>query len=190
MSSLVLAEPQVKPQAANSADESWYEIIDGKRVELPPMSFYASYLASQLVFRLNEYAQARGAGVAVGEVLFHLALPVDRNRRPDAAFVSYERWPRDRDMPQDQNVWDVVPDVAVEVISPNEYVEDLLEKVEEYLQSGVRLVWVVYPRRRIIQVFESLHQIRGLTHADELDGGGVLPGFRLPLSSFFRGSLG
>ncbi len=76
------------------------------------------------------------------------------------------------------NAWDVVPDLAVEVTSPTDFAEDQLQKVAEYFQAGVRLVWVVYPDQRCIHVYEAWNRIRVVTEADTLDGGVVLPGFR------------
>lgn len=174
------------PFSQVDGNDALYEIVHGQRVELPPMSAYASRIASRLGGKLNEFAEAHALGEAVVETLFRLSLPDDYNRRPDVALVSYQRWPKDRPLPEDDNAWDVVPDLAVEVVSPTDRAEDLLEKVDEYFRAGVRLVWVLYPRRRLVHVYESLTQIRGLTRTDELDGGTVLPGFRLPLATLFQ----
>lgn len=166
-------------------EEEWpYEIVDGQRVELPPMSAYEGRIASRLVTRMNEFAEPQGLGEAVSEVLFHLALPVDRNRRPDVAFVSYERWPKHRPQPR-KDAWDVVPDLAVEVASAHELIEELLTKIDEYFRSGVRQVWVIHPRWRLLYIYDSWTSVRVLTASDELDGGGVLPGFKLPLATLF-----
>jgi Uma2 family endonuclease len=118
-------------------------------------------------------------------MLFRLPLSVSRSRRPDVAFVTFERWPLSRLIPATDNAWDVVPDLAVEVISPSDLAEEILEKVSEYFQAGVRLVWIIYPQQRLAYVHESLTQVRCLSQADELDGGVVLPGFRLPLGNLF-----
>jgi Uma2 family endonuclease len=176
----VVTLPAVSRDGANR-----YEIIAGRRVELPPMSAYASRISSRLVTKLNDFALSRGVGEAVMETLFRFPVPVERNRRPDVALVSYARWPLDRPQPEADNAWDVVPDLAAEVISPNDMAEDLLERVEEFFRAGVQLVWVVYPRRRLIHVYESLTRIHVLTRADTLDGGSVLPGFQLALAALF-----
>jgi Uma2 family endonuclease len=178
----LLSGPVAGAIPALEVDEH-YEIIDGNRVELPPMSAFASRIAYHLGRQLGNYAEAQDIGDVVGEVLFHLALPVDRNRRPDVAFVSYQRWAKGRPQPEEDNAWDVVPNLVAEVISPNDFAEDLLERIEEFFRAGVELVWVVYPRRRLVHVYESVTHIRVLTRQGELDGGQVLPGFRLPLSS-------
>jgi Uma2 family endonuclease len=186
MNPLTLPETAPIPSAPPAVgDEGFYEIIDGRRVELPPMSAYATLIAFEVGRRLGNFAEANNLGLAVTEMLFHLALPVDRNRRPDAAFVSYERWAKGRPMVRRDNAWDVVPDLAVEVVSPTDLAEELIDKLDEYFRAGVRLVWVIYPGTRLLYVYESLTSVRGLTHTDEVDGGAVLKGFRLPVDSFF-----
>ncbi|HEX8204273.1 MAG TPA: Uma2 family endonuclease, partial [Isosphaeraceae bacterium] len=110
----------------------------------------------------------------------------DLQRRPDVAFVSDERWPRRRAVPEEEAAWNVIPDLAVEVVSPTDRDEAGLAKVREYFQAGVRLVWKVYPRERVVHVYESFTTIRVRTRADDLDGGEVVPGFRLPLATLFE----
>src|SRR5262249_34311662 len=156
VSTVSLAE-SMRASAFSAIQEEWpFEIIDGQRVELPPMSAYASLLTSRFIGRLDGYTRANGVGQAVVDMLFHLPLPADRNRRPDVAFVSYQRWARGRPLPARDNAWDVVPELAIEVLSPTDFAEDLLEKLDEYFRSGVQLVWVVSPLRRIVYVYESL----------------------------------
>ena len=79
----------------------------------------------------------------------------------------------------------MVPDAAIEVISPSNLVEDLLVKLDEYFRAGVRLAWVVFPQQALVYVYESFTQVRVLTRADVLEGGPVLPGFRLALNELF-----
>jgi Uma2 family endonuclease len=186
MPSATLLEPAPAAVRPFPGEEVLYEIIDGQIVEMPPMSAYAAIVGSLLVSSLNNFARPHGLGVAVSEALFHLDLPVDRDRRPDGAFVSSGRWPKNQPFPERDNSWNVVPDLAIEVVSPSDLAEDLLEKVEEYFQAGLQVVWVIYPRRRIVHVYESVTQIRALTRTDELDGGKVLPDFRLPLAELFQ----
>jgi Uma2 family endonuclease len=174
--------PTVVPDEFDNADH--YEIIDGVRVELPPMSAKSSVLASRLAHLINLFSMPARLGEAHPEILFKLPLDRDRNRRPDVAFVSYARWPKDRSLP-DTNAWDVLPELCVEVVSPTDRAEEVREKVEEYFEAGVRLVWVIYPRLRVVDVFESRVTGRILRPADTLDGGPVLPGFALKLADFF-----
>jgi Uma2 family endonuclease len=108
-----------------------------------------------------------------------------RNRRPDVAYVSFARWPSERAIPVNENDWDVVPDLVIEVTSPHDLVEESLQEIDEYFQVGVQFVWVVYPELRRVYVYESPKEIRVLANDDTLDGGTVLPGFQLRVDSLF-----
>jgi Uma2 family endonuclease len=165
-----------------SAEDSLYEIIDGHRVALLPMSVTVSVLASTLTIHLG--SQTSASGWTVMEVLFDLALPVNRNRRPDIAFVSFDRWPKERPTGA-ENAWGIVPDAAIEVVNPNDMIEDVLVKLDEYFRAGVRLVLAVFPQQQLVYVYESCTQIRVLRRADTLEGGAVVPGFRLALNELF-----
>jgi Uma2 family endonuclease len=166
-------------------DEPLYEIVNGQRVELPPMSAYATWIASRLHLRLGLYAEDKGLGVSVAEMLFILDAEHDLRRRPDVAFVSTARWPLDRALPSTGD-WDVVPDLAVEVISPNDVFKDVLAKVREYFHYGVQVVWVIAPEEQQVYVYDSPARVRILTRQEELTGGEVVPGFRIPLGHLFQ----
>ena len=78
-----------------------------------------------------------------------------------------------------------MPDLAVEVLSPSDHAEDILAKVAEYFRAGVRLVWVVSPVMGLVLVFDGPDRVRMVAPAGTLDGGEVLPEFRLPLDDLF-----
>jgi Uma2 family endonuclease len=168
-------------------DESLYEIVDGQRVDVPPMSVYTTWLASRLQSRLGPYVEEHGLGTCVMEMLFILDAERNLRRRPDVAFVSANRWPLDREIPT-TGAWDVVPDLAVEVISPNDIFQDVLTKLQEYFQYGVQLVWAVVPEAQQVYVYDSPTQVRILTIRDTLTGSMILPDFHLPLASLFQRS--
>jgi Uma2 family endonuclease len=177
---------EVEPQVPAPNPDALYEIIDGQVVELPPMSIYAAFLAFRISSIVDAFARANNLGIALAEGLFRLPLPRSRNRRPDGAYVSYRRWAKGRPLPTRDNAWDVVPDLGIEVISPTDGAIELMEKIAEYFQAGMEQVWVVYPDHRLVHVYESITAIKVLTHADDLAGGSVLPGFHLPLSELFQ----
>jgi Uma2 family endonuclease len=168
----------------NVVDDELYEIIDGQRVRTPAMGVFAVWLASRLGRFLGNFADDN-VGRVIMEALFHLPAPINRARRPDVAFVSYERWAKDRPMPATDNVWDVVPNLATEVVSPTDSVEELEQKIAEYFRAGVQLVWVVHPTRSKVHVYQSPTQITVLSKAEVLDGGTVVPGFKLALGELF-----
>ena len=181
-SSLLVSEHE---NVLAAQDESLYEIVNGQRVDLPPMSAYATWLASRLHIRLGLYTEDKGMGVSVTEMLFVLDAEHNLRRRPDVAFVSTARWPLDRALPRTGD-WDVVPDLAVEVISPNDVFRDVLAKVREYFHYGVQAVWVIAPEEQQVYVYDAPTHVRILTGQDELTGGEVVPGFRMPLGHLFQ----
>jgi Uma2 family endonuclease len=166
-------------------DEPLYEIVHGQCVELPPMSAYATWIASRLHLRLGLYAEDKGLGTSVTEMLFVLDAEHNLRRRPAVAFVSTARWPLDRALPETGD-WDVVPDLAVEVISPNDVFKDVLAKVREYFHYGVQVVWVIAPEEQQVYVYNAPTHVRILTGHDELTSDEVVPGFRLPLGQLFQ----
>jgi Uma2 family endonuclease len=183
MSSLATLEPHAV--SGRPTEEPLYEVVNGERVELPPRSIYASWITARLGYRLGPFADEHALGTVVTEALFILDAERDLRRRPDVAFVSSQRWPLDREIPK-KGDWQVVPELAVEVVSPNDLVQDVWEKMWEYFQMGVRQVWVILPGAEQVYIYTSPTEIRVLSSSDELDGGTLLPGFRLPVASLFK----
>jgi Uma2 family endonuclease len=178
----------VDPSAAAAGpakDEPLYEVVNGQKVELPPMSIYAAWIASRIDRRLGSHAETHGLGTVIVEGVFILDPAKDLRRRPDVAFVSAEKWPLDRSIPESGD-WELIPDLAVEVVSPNDAFQDVLAKMREYFRLGVKQVWIVLPVDREIYVYDSPRDLRILTAADELDGGALIPGLRLSIGSLFQ----
>jgi Uma2 family endonuclease len=176
-----------KPPAATVGplhDEPLYEIVNGLKVELPPMSIYAVYVAGKIYGRLDQHAVTHRLGTTVMEGLFILDVVKDLRRRPDVAFVSAAKWPLDRKLPISGD-WQIVPDLAVEVISPNDVLQHVFDKMREYFQVGVQQVWIVLPNYQQIYVYDSPTSPRVLTATDTLDGGALLPGLKLEVGSIF-----
>lgn len=184
MNTAEVLTPMPKLVRDDLENDDHYEIIDGVRVEMPPMSAEATRIAAELATHLTNHGAANNLGKAYPEMLTRLPLPIDRNRRPDVIFIPFTRWPRTARGP-DTNAWAVLPDLCVEVVTPTDFGDEQEAKIEEYFQAGVRLVWVVYPRQQRVYVYDSPTQIRRLTRDDTLDGGAVIPGFRLPLVELF-----
>jgi Uma2 family endonuclease len=101
---------------------------------------------------------------------------------PDVAFVRADRLPAEEEADRFARL---APDLAVEIISPSDTGPEVDEKVGLYLGAGVPLVWVVDPRRKTVRVWKGDGTDRLLSEDDELDGGEVLPGFRILVSRLF-----
>src|SRR5712691_6844035 len=165
-------------------DVERYEGVNGVRVEREPMGAFETVLASWLCYLLNSFAVGRKLGLAVSEVLFVLNAQQDVKRRPDVAFVSSARWPTS--VVAREPAWNVVPDLAIEVVSPSNLAEEIDSKITDYFQAGVRLVWVFYPDSGRVYVYQSPTQVSILERTDTLDGGEVLPGLQLPMAQLYE----
>jgi Uma2 family endonuclease len=143
------------------------ELIDGVLVEMPPVGGLL-YPVAHLLGRLYP------------ELGCILRRNPDRVRAPDLAFIRMERTP---DEPP--GFWEIAPDLVVEVVSPNDTRAEIQLKVREWIEAGVRLVWVIYPDARTVEVIRSLLDREELTADDTVDGGDVLPGFSCRVAELF-----
>jgi Uma2 family endonuclease len=116
------------------------------------------------------------------EIGFRLARNPDTLRAPDVAFIAKQRYEKTGIT---EKFAEFPPDLAVEVLSSEDTVSDLMRKVEEYLAAGVPLVWVADPATQTVTVYRSLQDVKVLTALQELDGSPVLPGFRSSVAAIF-----
>jgi Uma2 family endonuclease len=169
------------------SEEGLYEYVNGQAVE-KTVGYYELQVASVLHQILGPFVRNHLLGRTVVEMLFQLDLEGKIIRRPDLAFVSYKRWPKDRKMRR-ANAWNVVPNLAVEVVSPTNTAEDVAIKIQEYFEAGVEQVWVIYSVPQQVYVHRSSAEVRILGRHEELVGGDLLPGFVLPVASLFQDEL-
>lgn len=162
-------------------DEGICELVDGTLV-MKAMGFYESLLASVLIGILDPFARAHDLGIVVGpDALVRLAPGL--NRAPDVSFVAWERLPGG-EVPGEP-VPDLAPDLAIEVLRRSNTRREIARKLDEYFAACTRLAWIMDPRARTVRVHRSPTEWVVLTEADELDGGDVLPGFRLLVREWF-----
>jgi Uma2 family endonuclease len=160
-----------------------YELVKGKLIAMPPAGNIHGKRAMRLGWRLAQHVEAHHLGVVfAAETGFKLASDPDTVRGVDIAFVSQKRVDEVGDV---EGYWPGAPDLAVEVVSPGDTYTEVEEKVAEYLDAGVKAVWVVNPRRRSITIYRSLSDITILTEQDTLDAGDVVPGFRCRVGEVF-----
>ncbi len=173
----------IDPQPATEP-EGRYEVVDGQVREKPPMGNFENFLASDLLTLLNSFVQSNRLGWVVMEPLFRLKPEINLQRRPDLAFISFDRWPLKRGRPRD-TPWDVVPDLAVEVVSPtNQHRRDHAEDRGVFpcrRQTSVGHL----PSVEKIHVYHSPKEIQVLGRGDTLEGGSVVPGFQVDLNDLF-----
>ncbi|MBO0698283.1 MAG: Uma2 family endonuclease [Zavarzinella sp.] len=157
------------------------ELVDDVLVE-KPVGWKEGALALELGRYLLNYLDENNLG-QVGGADSMLRLARGLVRLPDLAFVLWEHLPDDEeDLP---SILDLAPDLAVEVISPSNTPKEMTRKRREYFKAGTTLVWQVYPKTRTVEVYTSPTRFHTLGIDDTLDGGTLLPGFRLPLRTLF-----
>lgn len=134
----IVLEPVRNKTSGLPESDQLYEIVDGVRVEKSKSS-YASWITNRLATRLTNHVDADASGTVVSELMFTLDADRDLRRRPDVAYLSGEKWPVGAPPPRSGD-WEIVPDLAVEVLSPHNRYAENRRKLREYFHYGVREV--------------------------------------------------
>jgi len=160
------------------------ELVEGVIHTMPPAGAEHGGVAANLLgFIWNHARQHRLGHVTAAETGYIIGVNEEGKatvRAPDVGFISYNRMP-DRLPTQ---YMPLPPDLAVEVVSPNDKGEDIESKVDEYLRAGVRMIVYIYPASKTVTVYRG-NTITRLSGDDLLDGGDVLPGFSVHISELF-----
>ncbi|HEV2237851.1 MAG TPA: Uma2 family endonuclease, partial [Ktedonobacterales bacterium] len=168
---------------------SHHELVEGVLVQMTPPSGEHGVLTSEIGAALGAAVKAARLGqVLTGEPGFLISHPgePDTVLAPDVAFVRAERIPA-KGTPERQGYWRLAPDLVVEVASPSQRKNEMAAKALVWLAAGVRLVWVVWPEARQVDAWSPGADRPARTYAasETLDGGAVVPGFRLDLAALF-----
>lgn len=170
-------------------DGRMYELVDGRLLRMSPSGGTATILGMRLGTVINVFVMQRNLGTVSGaDGEYVLSKPGDpvTALAPDVGFVRADRVPP-RDSVIHDKAWPLAPDLAVEVASPNQYRPEMAAKARVYLTAGVRLVWVVWPKRREVDIWHpgDTKPGRTLKMGDALGGENVLPGFTYALDQLF-----
>lgn len=166
-------------------DDFKYELVSGVVHRMSPVGGLHGVIVARVISALLDWAERDHAGAVMTETGFVLATNPDTVRAPDISFVRRERIDAGG-VPV--SFWRGAPDLAVEVLSPDDRPRDIVVKVREYLTCGVPLVWVIDPDARTVTV-HSCAQPLTLTSEQLLAGDVFLPGFEVPVSRLFPKEL-
>ncbi|MDZ4768601.1 MAG: Uma2 family endonuclease [Chloroflexota bacterium] len=167
---------------------SRYELSGGLLIEMAPAGSNHGRLALRIGHKVldyietDDYAIGEATGAETGFILGKTAAGHDVVRAPDVGFIARARVPASG-LPD--GYFPGAPDLAIEVVSPNDRPYEIDQKLGEYLHFGTRLIWFIYPSTQIVYVYTP-GATRRLTADDTLDGGDVLPGFALPVRALFE----
>ena len=160
-----------------------YELVKGELKEMAPAGFEHWIVIAKLTWRLGQHVEMNNLGVVCGaETGFKIGSNPDTVRAPDIAFVSSERL---AELGITKKFWAGAPDLAVEVLSPGDTVDEVGDKVDDWLAAGTKAVWIVSPKLQNVTVYRSLTSIVVLSKNDELDGQDIVPGFRCRVAEIF-----
>ena len=157
------------------------ELVNGTLVE-KPMGFHESRIAIKIIGYLLEYINKHDCGFITGaDGPYRMKLK--NVRLPDVTYISWGRF-ASREDADNLKVCPVSPDLVVEVLSESNTKKEIEKKQIEYFETGVRLLWIVDPRKRIVTVQRADGTTTVLDHKGKLSGEDVLPGFKLEISKF------
>jgi Uma2 family endonuclease len=171
-------------------DDGWhYELVEGRLVRMAPTGGAHGEVTGDLVVLLRPFVLQRRLGtVSPPETGFLLSFPGEPETvlAPDLAFIASATMPREEVRAQ-AGYLRVAPDLVVEVASPSQHRPEMTAKAKRWLEAGVKVVWVVWPERDEVDVWETRdpESPRTLRQDDELDGGDLLPGFAVPVSQLW-----
>ncbi len=160
--------------------EKNYEIINGEPEEKEMPGARHSGVCTRFSRKLGMFVESHALGEVYQEATFQIG---ENERIPDLAFISAERLPPDG---EPETKWMIVPDLAVEIVSPSDFYEKVHAKAMEYLAAGVKQVWIVSPENRTITVYRSATNIMAFPEDSELTSDDLFPGFRCRLSEIFK----
>lgn len=162
-------------------DGSKYEVVDGELLRMSPAGWFHERIVIALAAELGAFVDEKRLGDVLGSNTLY-RLPSGNRRGPDLSFVAAGRLPAPG---EGSGILELAPDLAVEVLSPSDRRRQVLDKVGEYLDAGVRLVWVIDPEARTAAVYRSLTQVRQIQGDGLLEGEDAVPGFACPLARLF-----
>ena len=160
-----------------------YELVKGEIKKMPPAGYEHGKTSINITTPLDGHVRKNDLGaVCAAETGFLLSSDPDTVLAPDVAFISRKRIQEVGDV---KGYWPGASDMAIEVISPTDIYTEVEEKALQWLNAGTRMVIVADSRKRTLTIYRSLNDITVLTVEDTLDGGDIVPGWRIAVDDIF-----
>ena len=160
-----------------------YDLLDGELIQMPPPGEEHDDIALTLVYALAPFVRPRGPAKIHAGAGFVIGRNPDQVVSPDVAVVRTDRLDPERDR---RGYLRVVPDFAVEIVSPSDYPRIVQRKIAKYLAAGIPLLWIVYPTTRRVRVLGAGRPEQEFGEDDVLDAGDVVSGFRIAVADIFQ----
>jgi len=163
-----------------------HEVVDGELVMSPKNNPYHGYICAELSAALYAFARAHRLGaVADSSTGFWMH---NRNcRAPDISFVGRQRLEALGFKRQTRDFFPGAPDLAIEILSPNNTRAEIDERLRDFFASGTQIAWIINPDTEYVEVCHASDRRKLLGPGADLDGEHLLPGFRYPIADLFKG---
>lgn len=158
-----------------------FEIVRGELQERTMPNPTHGRIQAELAAELRNFVKRNKLGIIYTETVFQLT--DDLSRVPDVAFLSFERFP---ETGETEGRFYLAPDLAVEIVSPNDKLQEVTEKITEYFAAGVREVWLVEPNRKVLTVYHTPLKTTSFAIGDKLSDSAVLSALQLDLNEIFE----
>ena len=178
-----LSDEQFEELCRNNQDLKFEMSARGELIIVPPTSPESGWRNSELNFAVVEWSKTDGTGIVFdSSTLF--TLPNSAKRSPDVSWMTKEKWeaisPSER-----QKFSRVVPDFVIELLSPTDDLDETRTKMDEYVENGIKLGWLIDPAERKVYIYRANGSGEILENPTELSGEDVLPGFRLDVTKIW-----
>ena len=162
-----------------------HEIVNGELVMSPKNNFQHGDICIRLSFALESFNRAHKLGVVLDSSTgFWMK---NRNcRAPDISFIPKERLKRLGFRRHTRQFFPGAPDLAVEILSPNNTRAEMDERLADFFSSGTQLAWIIHPQEQFVEICHSPVQRKILGSGAVLDGEQLLPGFQYPIADLFQ----
>lgn len=169
---------------AKHGDDRWVELVKGRLVEIPMPGAKHGRVCSKVSLHLGLYEMRTGLGrVMSNDTFVQTGDEPASFRGGDIIYLSYARLPKEQELPSGPSP---TPDLVFEVRSPHDRMKSLIEKAEEYLDTGVAVVVLLFPETKSAAIHRPNAAPVELATNDTLEVPDILPGFSVPVSAFFE----
>ncbi|AFZ15329.1 protein of unknown function DUF820 [Crinalium epipsammum PCC 9333] len=189
MNTFTIAIPKITPEQFLEICQANQDLrleltASGEVIIMPPTFPWTGQINSRLNAQLWNWNDRTNLGI-VFDSSTGFTLPNSAVRSPDASWVSNERWNSLTETQKKSEFSPIAPDFVIELRSSSDAIKTLREKMQEYIDNGVRLAWLIDPQTKQVEIYRQNQQVEVLNSPDTVNGEDVLPGFVLNLNKIW-----
>ncbi len=181
----------IDTEGINLSDEQFFQLCQKNRdlrfernakgdlIIMPPTGAETGKRNADITYQLQKWNRANKLGIAFDSST-GFKLPSGANRSPDASWIPIEKW-QSLSTSQQQKFLPLAPDFVIELLSPTDTLKDTQEKMQEYIENGTKLGWLINPKKRQIEVYRQEKETEILDNPKTISGEDILPNFQLDL---------